>query len=98
MGRLPEPDDVDIVVDGRDYDPASHQETMEFIKQYKSRPEYAEELRQAKETLETLRRNSPNYQAIDPAEFLIQWHRTVEELKRGDSEETVVSGESAEGR
>jgi hypothetical protein len=98
MGRLPEPDDVDIVVDGRDSDPASHQETIDFIKQYKQRPGYAEELREAKETLEALRINSPNYQAIDPAELLAQWQRTVEEIKRAESQETAVSGESTESR
>jgi hypothetical protein len=98
MGRLPEPDEVDIIVDGRDYDPASHQETIEFIKQYKSRPEYAAELQQAKETLEALRMNSPNYQPVDPAELLAQWHRRVEELKQRESQQTVVSGESTESR
>ncbi len=97
MGRLPEPDDVDIVVDGRDYDPASHQETIDFIKARKSRPEYAEEIREAYRILESLGMNTSKFGDPDPGGLLAQWRRNVEEIKRRVSQETAVSGESADG-
>jgi hypothetical protein len=103
MGRLPEPDDVDIVVDGRNPDPDSHRMTVEFIEQYKQRPGYAEELREAKRILESLKANSKNYVELDPDALLEQWKRTAEELKRrgvgvNGSPESTVGLEANEGR
>ena len=101
MGLLPETDDVDIVVDGRDSDPDSLKETAEFIKAYKSRPEYAEEVRKAREILDALRVNTKGYKFPDPAELLAQWHRTVAEIKQkglNGSAEPEVASESTESR
>jgi hypothetical protein len=95
MGLMPEPDGVDFVVEGGDTDPESIRETIEFIKQYKQRPGYAEELREAKRILESLKANSKNYVELDPDALLEQWKRTAEELKRrgigvnGSSESAV---------
>jgi hypothetical protein len=101
MGRLPEPDDVDIVVDGRNSDPESLRETTEYIKAYKSRPEYAEEVREAKRILDAFRLNSPNYTPPDPDALLEEWKRTAEELKKrglNGSPESAIGLEANESR
>jgi hypothetical protein len=101
MRLPPEPDDVDFVVEGGDTDPESIQETIEYVKAYKSRPEHAEEVREAKRILESLGINTNDYGIPDPAELLAHWHRTVAELEgRGlnGSPESEVGSESAESR
>jgi len=86
MGRLPEPEDLDIVVDGRDSDPESLRETSEFIRAYKSRPEYADEIREARRILDAIKINSTDYGMTDPAALLEHWKRCVEDLTRDDQE------------
>jgi hypothetical protein len=104
MPRVPEPDDVDIVVDGRDADPDSIRETIEYIKEYKSRPGYADELEEARAILDSLRINSNDYGMADPADLLAHWRRCVEDLQRHGRDESngspapAIEAESNEGR
>ena len=84
MGRLPEPDDVDFVVEGGDSDPESVRETIEYVKEYKRRPEHAAEVEEAKRILESLKINSQDYGMDDPAALLEHWRRCVADLTRDD--------------
>ncbi len=84
MGRLQEPDDVDFVVEGGDSDPESIRQTIEFIKEYKQRPGYADEVREANKILESLKINSTEYGIPDPDALLEHWKKCVEDLTRDD--------------
>jgi hypothetical protein len=98
---LIEPDDVDIVVDGRDSDPDSHRKTVEFIEEYKNRPEFAELSARAKLFLEELRANPKGYVIPDPDALLEQWKLCAEELKRrgaNGSPEPAIGLEATEGQ
>jgi hypothetical protein len=85
MGKLPEPDDVDIFVGGGDPDPESIRETVEYIKEYKKRPEYAEEVREARRILDSLKIDAQAYGMPDPAALLDHWKRCVEDLTPCDT-------------
>jgi hypothetical protein len=82
MSRLPEPDDVDIIVDGRNSDPDSIRETIEYIEEYKRRPGYAAEVEQAKRILDSLKLNSKGDPMPDPAALLDHWRRCVADLTK----------------
>ena len=84
MGEIFEPDDVDFVVAGGDSDPASVQETIEYIKEYKRRPEHAEEVRKAKEILESLKLRFSDYGVGDPESLLEHWKRYVADPMEAD--------------
>jgi hypothetical protein len=101
MARLPEPDDVDIVVEGGDTDPESIRQTIEFIEEYKRRPGHADKVRRAKRFLEDLRASSKGYVTPDPDALLEQWKANAEELKRrgaNGSPEPAIGLEATEGQ
>ena len=87
MGKLPEPDDVDFIVAGGDSDPKSLQETIDFIREYKDREEYAAEVQQAKTILDALGIDCREYGMDDPNALLDHWKRCVSDLTENDSEQ-----------
>jgi hypothetical protein len=82
MKPLPEPDDVDFIVSGGDSDPKSIQETIEFIRDYKSRPGYANEVEAANQLLATLGIDPEKYGMDDPKALLDHWKRCVDQLAK----------------
>lgn len=93
MGSLPESEDVDFFVEGGDSDPDSVRETVEFVKEYKRRPQHAAEVLEAKRILDSLKINSKDHGMEDPAALLEFWRRTVADLSRdGDGPSTNGDG------
>ena len=87
MEKLPEIDDeVDIIVSDEGSTPDSLREAVEFIKEYKSRPEYAEESKEARAILDALRINSKDYGIDDPAVLLDHWRACVADLAREEKD------------
>lgn len=80
MGRLPEPEDVDIIVSGTDSTADSLRATIEFIKAYKSREGYAEESKEARAILDALGIHPKDYRMDDPEQLLDHWRRCVADL------------------
>jgi hypothetical protein len=99
MELPPEPDDIDFVVAGHDSDPESIGATIEFVKALKSRPEHAEQVREALRTLESLGIDTSEFGiADDPGGYLAQWQKTREALEQRKVPESVVVGKSGESR
>lgn len=82
MPRLPEPDDVDIIVDGRESDPESIRDTIEYIKNYKNRPEYAAEREAARAIFDSVRINSKGQGMDDPEALLEHWRKCAADLTK----------------
>ena len=80
MGTLPEPDNVDFIVDGADEDPALLRETQEFIQSSRARPDYAVEVAELKAKLTALGIDTANFVISDPYKLWDHWKRCVAEL------------------
>lgn len=96
MGLPLEPDDVDFVVASHDSDPASIQETIDYINEYKQRPGYAEEIQEAHRILESLGMDPSKFGEPDPGGLLAQWRRNVEKMNSRRAQGPVVVRNSNE--
>src|SRR5262249_8392856 len=91
MSKLPEPDDLELFVGGVEPDASVLVETARMIEEYKSRPDYPFEAKEAERVLAALGINA-RHGLQDARSLLEHWHRCVAELSKAD-----VGGTNGEG-
>jgi len=84
MSNRPEPDDVDLFVGGVEPNARSAIETARFIEEYKKRPDYPLEVKEAERILADLGINPSDYGTQDAESLLKHWHGCVAELRKAD--------------
>jgi hypothetical protein len=77
MAKQPDPDDVDLIIDGRNTDPEALRETAADIAAYKARPEYAAEAARAQAILDSIPIEDRPLGRANPQELLEHWRRCV---------------------
>ena len=82
MNRLSEPHDVDFTIGDSECEPLDANETLRVIEEYKSRPEYLEELQEAKRILSAIRIDSRSYGVPDAKALLDHWRMCGADLDR----------------
>jgi hypothetical protein len=85
MGKLTEPDDVDIFVGGVQPDAAASAETERFIDEYKKRPDYLLKAEAAEQILAAIGIKAPDYGMPDAVSLLEHWRTCVADLAEADA-------------
>ena len=82
MTKIPEPDDIELIVRGREHNSVSSSETARLIEEYKKRPDYDFEVAAAEEILASLGVDARDYSMSDAKSLLDHWKRCVAELRK----------------
>jgi hypothetical protein len=93
MGKLTEPDDVDLFVGGVEPDAKAAEETARLIEECKKHPDYLRRAASAKQSLAAVGISPPDYGLPDAASLLDHWRRCVADLTKIDSDKG--NGQSA---
>ncbi len=84
MSRLSEPDDVDFFVGGVEPDPTASIETARLIEEFKGRPDYRSEAKEAERILAALDKDARDHGMQDAESLLDHWRRCVTDLLGDD--------------
>jgi hypothetical protein len=92
MGKIPEPDDVDLFVGDIEIeqDANGSAATEEFIEEYKKRANYHVEVEEAQSILAALGINAREYGMPNAQSLLAHWNRCVAELHRSEPDDVSI--------
>jgi hypothetical protein len=92
MGKISEPDDVDLFIGGVQPDAEASAVTARFIEEYKKRPDYHIEAEEAERILAGLGIKVQDYGMNDAQSLLVHWRRCVADLMKAEPGDGHVGG------